>query len=103
MSDRIDHSASPDTEVKEHLKSRSTWLRLAFMALFAAIFYVAVIVLFAVALLQFLSALFTGERNERLTEFGENHGRFIYQIVRFLTFNTDEMPFPFSDWPGDGP
>ena len=73
------------------------------MVLFAVILYIANIVLFAVAILQFLSALFTGGRNERLTDFGEKLGRFIYQVVQFLTFNTEKMPFPFEDWPGDKP
>ncbi len=103
MSDHIEHTPSGDNEVKEHLKSRGTWLRLAYMILFAVIFYLAEMVMFAVAFLQFLWTLFTGDRNDRLTEFGENLGRFIYQIVRFLTFNTEKMPFPFTDWPGDGP
>jgi Flp pilus assembly protein TadB len=103
MSEQINESSGANTDVKEHLKSRNTWLRLVFMALFAVILYISNIVLFAVAILQFLSTLFTGDRNERLTDFGEKLGRFIYQVVRFLTFNTDEMPFPFADWPGDRP
>ncbi len=73
------------------------------MVLFAVILYISKIVLFAVAILQFLSTLFTGGSNDRLTEFGEKLGRFIYQVIRFLTFNTDDMPFPFADWPGDKP
>ncbi len=103
MSEQIKHGPGAGNDVKEHLKSRGTWLRLVFMVLFAVILYISKIVLFAVAMLQFLSTLFTGDRNERLTDFGENLGRFIYQVVRFLTFNTDDMPFPFADWPGDQP
>lgn len=103
MSEQINHAPGADNDVKEHLKSRNTWVRLVFMVLFAAILYVSNIVLFAVAILQFLSTLFTGGRNERLTDFGEKLGRFIYQVVRFLTFDTEDMPFPFADWPGDRP
>ena len=103
MSEQINHAPGAGNDVKEHLKSRGTWLRLVFMLLFAVILYISKIVLFAVAILQFLSTLFTGDRNERLTDFGEKLGRFIYQVVRFLTFNTDDMPFPFADWPGDRP
>jgi len=89
----------PGEEVKEHLKSRGTWLRLAFMVLFAFILYVAKFVLLAVAVLQIIAALFTGEPNARLTRFGESLSQFIYQIARFLTYNSDDMPFPFADWP----
>lgn len=99
MSYQSDDNAAQQDDVTEHLKSRSTWLRLVFMLLFALIFYVSEFVMFAVAALQFLWKLFTGEANERLTVFGANLAEFIRRIVLFLTFNSDEMPFPFTDWP----
>lgn len=102
MSDRIEHETSEGSEVTDHLKSRSTWLRLAFMMLFVVIFYVAEFVLLAVALVQFLWKLFTGQPNGRLTGFGANLAEFIRQIACFLTYNTETMPFPFTDWPEVG-
>jgi uncharacterized protein YqhQ len=99
MSDSVDKELPPNEEVKEHLKSRSTWLRLAFMVLFAFVLYVAKFVLLAVALLQIIAALFTGEPNLRLTRFGESLSQYIYQIGRFLTYSSEDMPFPFADWP----
>jgi hypothetical protein len=98
-------SDEPSTgrEITEHVKSRSTWLRLVFMLLFAVVFYISEIVLFAVAVLQFLWKLFTGEVNRRLTAFGANLGEFLRRVVLFLTFNTEDMPFPFSDWPDVAP
>jgi Domain of unknown function (DUF4389) len=94
-------SDDPSTggDITAHVKSRSTWLRLVFMLLFALIFYISEMVLFAVAALQFLWKLFTGDVNGRLTAFGANLGEFLRRVVLFLTFNTERMPFPFSDWP----
>jgi len=103
MSDQVENGSSSSDEVKENLKSRSTWLRLVFMILFAVLFWVTETVLMVVALLQFLWKLFSGDTNARLTVFGDNLGRYLYQIVRFLTFNSEEMPFPFDDWPGAAP
>jgi len=103
MSDHVETGSPPGEEVKENLKSRSTWLRLIFMILFAVLFWIAESVLLVVAVLQFLWKLFSADTNTRLTAFGENLGRYLYQIVRFLTFNTEEMPFPFEDWPGAAP
>jgi hypothetical protein len=94
---------STNGDISEHVKSRSTWLRLVFMLLFAVVFYISELVLFAVALLQFLWKLFTGDVNERLTAFGANLGEFLRRVVLFLTFNTEDMPFPFSDWPDVAP
>lgn len=99
MSYQSDENSTPPEDVTEHLKSRNTWLRLVFMLVFAVIFYISEFVMFAVAALQFLWKLFTGEVNERLTAFGANLAEFMRRIVLFLTFNSDEMPFPFSDWP----
>jgi hypothetical protein len=53
-----------------------------------------------VALLQFLFVLFSGEQNRRLTEFGSGLSVYIYRIITYWTFNTEEKPFPFSPWPG---
>ena len=99
MSYQSDENSTPREDMTEHLKSRNTWLRLVFMFVFAVIFYISCLVMFAVAALQFLWKLFTGEVNERLTAFGANLAEFMRRIVLFLTFNSDEMPFPFSDWP----
>lgn len=103
MSNQTANGLPPDDEVKQNLKSRSTWLRLVFMILFALVFYIAELVMFAVAIIQFLFKLFTAEPNERLLRFGEGLSRFIYQTAQFLTFNTEDMPFPFSDWPAPEP
>jgi hypothetical protein len=99
MTDSTDKELPPGEEVKEHLKSRNTWLRFAFMLLFAFVLYVAKFVLLAVAVLQIVAALFTGEPNARLTRFGESLSQFVYQVARFLIYASDDMPFPFADWP----
>jgi Flp pilus assembly protein TadB len=103
MSYEPDKEKSSIDDLSQHVKSRSTWLRFVFMLLFAVIFYVAGIVLFAVAAIQFLFMLFSGESNERLTRFGGSLARFLEQVAWFLTYNTEVMPFPFSDWPVGAP
>lgn len=91
-----------EPELKENLRKRQTWLRGLYMLLFILIYHVAEFVLGAVVLLQFLFTLFTGNTNPRLLQFGQNLSQFVYQVFRFLTFNSEEMPFPFSDWPETG-
>ena len=54
--------------------------------------------LWAVIFLQIASALFTGEANQNILSFGKKLSAYIYHILLFLTYNTDELPFPFSDW-----
>lgn len=87
-------------ELEENIKSRSTWLRLLFMIVIVLLYGISRIVLGAVVVLQFLWVLFTGEPNGRLTGLGQSLATYTYQIVRYLTFNTDSRPFPFDDdWP----
>jgi hypothetical protein len=88
------------SDIKQHLKAQSTWMRGFYIILFAFIYSIAEVVLAAVVLFQFLTTLFTGNKNERLLEFGNNLSSFIYQILKYLTYNSDDKPYPFDEWPG---
>ena len=83
-----------------NLKNGQTWLRGIFMILFGIIYSVTEVIVFVVILLQFFFVLFTGRQNVRLKEFGEGLSVFIYQIVSYWTYNSEERPFPFAKWPG---
>ena len=92
-----------NTSVKSNITRRGTWLRALYMVLFAVIYNVTEIVLVAVVLLQFLLVLLLGENNRRLLAFGKGLSTYVYQIFLFLTYNSEEMPFPFSPWPSAEP
>jgi len=86
-------------DVKENVKDSSVWKRLLFMLLFGFLYSVAEVVLVAVVVFQFLFVLFTGNKNDRLLDLGSKISNYIYQVLRYLTYNNDERPYPFSDWP----
>ena len=88
-------------DLKSKVTDSSAWLRLLFILLFAAIYSVAEMVLAAVVLFQFLCVLFTGKRNDKVLSLGAQISTFAYQVFRYLTYNSDERPFPFADWPTD--
>ncbi len=83
----------------ERLLSTDHWLRFVFMLLFAFILGIISYVVTALVLLQFIWALVTGEGNDKLRKFGSSAAQYIYQILRFLTYNSEDKPFPFADWP----
>jgi hypothetical protein len=90
-------------DIEEHIKSRTTWLRLLFMIILAFLYGVSRVVVGAVILLQFFWVLFTGETNERLKGLGQSLATYTYQVLCYLTYNTDSRPFPFDDdWPPSG-
>lgn len=80
---------------------RNIWLRGLFMLLMLLALHVCGTVLFIAAVIQFVIVLAGGAPNERLVTFGRNLGSYFRQIVNFLAFATEEVPFPFSDWPAD--
>ncbi len=87
---------------KENMGHKDTWIRLVFMLLFAVAFYVTSGIVVAVVVFQFLSKLVTGKANDRLREFGQNIGLYLRDIVAYLTYHTEEKPFPFAAWPTGG-
>ena len=57
------------------------------------------VLLGAVVLLQLGYRLFYGAPNAGLLGFGDSLSQYLAQIGRFGTFNSDEKPWPFADWP----
>ena len=91
-------------QLEQNLKRRSTWLRLLFMGVFVALYMITRIVFGAVVVFQFLWVLFTAETNKQLTELGQSLATYTYQIMRYLSFNSEDKPFPFSaEWPKGSP
>ncbi len=90
-------------EVKKNLTHGDAWLREFIIVVFSFVYWVVNWVLAAVVLVQVLWSLITANTSERLRAFGASLGEFLRQIVRFMTYNSDDMPFPFADWPKPDP
>jgi|TARA_B110000285_G_C14678342_1_gene403538 hypothetical protein len=86
-------------EIKSNLKNVNQWTRILYMILFAVIFNVASFVIGAVVLGQALFAILTGGQNDNVQKLASGLAQFIYEIVSFLTYTTEEKPFPFNSWP----
>jgi apolipoprotein N-acyltransferase len=79
---------------------RSTWVHLVFMIAVGLCYAVARLAVAFVVVVLFFYVLFTGQPNPRLKDLGLSLARYVYQIVEYLTFNTEVRPFPFdADWP----
>ena len=59
-------------------------------------FYLVLLFLFV---FQFLHQAIKGEPNERILSFTSQLNGFNYHALQYITFNIDERPFPFTDWP----
>jgi len=69
------------------------------MVLISIFYTIADFVLFAVVVFQFILKLLTGDTNAHLRTLGLSISTYIYQILQFLTFNSEAHPYPFGNWP----
>ena len=87
------------TDNKGTLSNSNTWVRLAYMFLFTLLLMAARLVITLVVIVQFLLVLVTGSDNENIRNLGQGLGKWVYQTIMFLTFNTESKSFPFDEWP----
>ena len=56
-------------------------------------------VLFVIAITQYIYSWLTGEPNEKILIFTADLAEYTKQLVSYVGFNTDEKPWPIGDWP----
>jgi nucleoside recognition membrane protein YjiH len=88
-------------QVSDSQADRSTWVRGLKTVLMALTYQLASMVLLAVGLFQFAWTLINETPNQPLIRLGRSLGRYLNQIARFVSFASETVPFPFSDWPSD--
>lgn len=89
------------TENPQTTNKRNILLRGFYMLLMIFAFHVSITLMYVITVIQFLLVLLNDSPNERLLVLGGNLARYLRQIANFLTFASEEIPFPFSNWPED--
>jgi hypothetical protein len=87
-----------EEQINFNLTQLSSWKRIFFMVIYAAIGGLVRMLIWTVILLQIGSTLLTGKANQNIFNFGRSLSIYTYHILLFLTFNTEVLPFPFSEW-----
>jgi len=85
-------------QTRDNLTDKSTWMRLVYIVLFAIAFNIAEILIAIITVVQFFTVLFTKAPNARLQTLGGDLGGYIRDVTAFLTYQSDHMPYPVSDW-----
>ncbi|SDH76888.1 DUF4389 domain-containing protein [Pseudomonas panipatensis] len=83
----------------DRLEKESLILRVFWMLLFVLVWHVAELILGVVVVIQLIYRIIYGAPSGSLLAFGDSLSQFLAQIGRFGTFNTEEKPWPFADWP----
>ena len=97
----LGHIIMEKEKIKENLQSPNLWVRVGLMILFILLFGIIEFLIVAIAIVQTGFVLVTGAPNDPLKKLGRGFGKYACHIIQFLTFNTDNRPFPFTDWPSD--
>lgn len=80
---------------------RQIWIRGLFMLLMIMVLQVTGTVILCITLFQFIVMLISGQPNNRLQQFSRSLSLYLGHLAGFLTFTTEDVPFPFSDWPAE--
>ena len=86
------------TEIKADDNQSSIKSRLVSMLVLAISFSVVESVLIALIVGQILFALFAKEQNDSLKKMAKQVINYMYETLSFLTFNSEERPFPYKGW-----
>ncbi|MDQ7003758.1 MAG: DUF4389 domain-containing protein [Ghiorsea sp.] len=90
---------SDEKNIEACIKDKGVWMRLLYMILFAILYSIAEVVIFAVVVYQFLTVLFTGNKDERILKLGQSLSLYVCEVFQFLTFNSETKPYPMGEWP----
>ncbi len=90
-----------DTQSKSSEKNSELFSRIFYTVLFCLIGWMTLWVFTFVVLIQFGFLLITGQVNKNLKGFNKEIGLFLFDMIKYLSFQSDVKPFPFRDWPYD--
>ncbi len=88
-----------DTSETASVEKASFWLRLIPMIILAISMWLALHVLFLVAAIQFIWVAINDEANENLSRFGDSLSKWMRDTAAFLSYKTEDKPFPWKGWP----
>lgn len=86
-------------ELKEKLLAKDKWIRGLLMVFFIMAKCLASWLIYIISLFQFANDLLFDKPNLQLLTFSKQLNNYYFQILNFLTFNSEIKPFPFANWP----
>jgi hypothetical protein len=76
-------------------------IRLLYTLLYVAIFELVKTVVLLITLFEYFFLLVTLQHNEPARTFANKVATYGYRVMRYLTLNENQRPFPFSDFPAE--
>ena len=82
--------------VKKLSERKEAWFRIIVAIASGIILYIWGWLIAVLAIASWIVAIISGKRNKELAEFSEYWNTECYRFMRYLTFVSNERPFPFS-------
>ena len=87
-------------DVQETTVSRTDiFIRLLYTILYLFVFEIIKLIIQIIVLFQYIYLFITRSHNDRVRNFSNKLCTYTYDILRYLTLNKNQRPFPFSDFP----
>ena len=96
---KVESTQDENATVVRKDKNSEVFSRIFYTILFALIGWVSLWIFTFVVIIQFGFLLITGQVNKNLKGFNQEVGLFLYDMIKYLSFQTNRKPFPFRDWP----
>ncbi|MBD3789293.1 MAG: DUF4389 domain-containing protein [Campylobacterales bacterium] len=80
---------------------KPSWERVLYTILYLIIGRFISMVLFVIAITQLIYSWIGGEPNDKLLLFTKHLSTYAQQLVLYVSFNSDEKPWPAGEWPSD--
>jgi hypothetical protein len=75
-----------------------SWERILHMLVLAVAYAIAETVLIALIIGQILFRVVSKEANEPMRRLGKQISGYLYEILLYLSFNSDDNPLPYRSW-----
>ena len=83
-------------EATSNIKDSSTWIDALLVVVYLLVISYSIFLLWIIAFAQFIFKLITKKPNKNLGDLTNVFQKFINQIIDFVTFETEERPYPFN-------
>lgn len=82
---------------KSFSERKEAWFRILVLIISGIVLEVWKILIIVIGLINWLIVVFSGSRNKGIADFCEFWNTEEYRFMRYLTFVSNERPFPFTD------
>ena len=73
--------------------------RLLYTIFYTVIAKIVSLMICLIVIAQFLYSWIAGNTNEKLLSFSASLSEYVKQLIAYISFNSEEKPWPMGEWP----